>query len=82
MLAIAADVPLPVVQRAATLRSAKGLVSLAGKAGFTMKTGHALEVLLARLSPGVALKPGPGNSFPLSVQEMRWQLDFLSGTGR
>lgn len=82
LLAIAADVPLPVVQRAATLRSAKGLVSLAWKAGFTMKTGHALEVLLARLSPGVALKPGPGNSFPLSVQEMRWQLDFLSGTGR
>ena len=47
-----------------------------------MKTGHALEILLARLSPGVALKPGPGNSFPLSVQEMRWQIDFLSGAGR
>ena len=82
LLAVAADVPLPVVQRAAALRSAKGLVSLAWKAGFTMKTGHALEILLARLSPGVALKPGPGNSFPLSVQEMRWQIDFLSGAGR
>ena len=82
LLAAAAEVPKDVVQRAATLRSAKGLISLAWKAGFSMKTGYALEVSLARLSPGVALKPGPGNSFPLSIQEMRWQLDFLSGGGR
>ncbi len=79
MLAAAADVALPVVRRAVTLRSAKGIVSLTWQAGFTMKSGHALQVLLARLSPGVALKPGPGNSFPLSVQEMRWQIEFLSG---
>lgn len=82
LLAQAACVPLSVVRRAATLRSAKGLVALTWKAGFSMKAAHALQVLLARLSPGVALKAGPGNSFPLSIQEMRWQLDFLSGEGR
>lgn len=79
LLAAAADVPLAAVRRATTLRSAKGLVSLAWKAGFSMKSGYAMQVLLARLSPGAALKPGPGNSFPLSVQEMCWQLDFLNG---
>ena len=79
ILAAAAEVPLPAVHRAATLRSAKGLVSFAWKAGFSMKAGYAVQVLLARLSPGAALKPGPGNSFPLSVQEMCWQLDFLNG---
>lgn len=82
LLAAAAEMPLDVVRRAVSLRSAKGLVSLAWKAGFSMRTGYALEVLLARLSPGVALRPGPGNSFPLSIQEMRWQLDFLGGTRR
>lgn len=82
LLATAAAVPLSVVRRATTLRSAKGLVSLAWKAGFSMKAGYAMQVLLARLSPGIALKPGPGNSFPLSIQEMRWQLDFLNGEGR
>jgi hypothetical protein len=71
--------PLPTVRRAATLRSAKGVVSLTWKAGFSMKAGYALQILLARLAPGTALKPGPGNSFPLSVEEMCWQLDFLSG---
>jgi hypothetical protein len=79
MLAAAADVPLPAVRRAATLRSAKGLVSLTWKAGFTMQVGHAMQVLLAGLSPGAALKSGPGNSFPLSVQEMNWQVNFLRG---
>lgn len=79
LLAAAADVALPAVRRAATLRSAKGLVSLAWKAGFSMQTGYAMQVLLAGLAPGTAIKPGPGNSFPMSVQEMSWQVDFLSG---
>ena len=79
MLAAAAAVPLSAVRRAATLRSAKGLVSLAWKAGFSMQAGYAMQVLLAGLAPGSALKPGPGNSFPMSVQEMNWQVQFLSG---
>jgi uncharacterized protein (DUF2336 family) len=79
MLAAAADVPLRAVRHAAALRSAKGLVSLTWKAGFSMRTGHAMQVLLAGLSPGTALKPGPGNTFPLSPREMLWQVEFLIG---
>jgi uncharacterized protein (DUF2336 family) len=82
MLAAAANVPLPAVRRAAMLRSAKGIVSLTWKAGFSMQAGYALQLLLAGLSPDAALKPGPGNSFPISVQEMRWQVDFLNGKER
>lgn len=82
ILALAADVPLSAVRRAATLRSAKGLVSLVWKAGFTMTSAYAMQILLARLPPGMALEGGSGNSFPLSAQEMRWQLDFLSDGGR
>jgi hypothetical protein len=47
-----------------------------------MHAGYAMEILLARLSPGAALKAGPGNSYPLSAQEMCWQVDFLSGKDR
>jgi uncharacterized protein (DUF2336 family) len=68
MLAKAASVPLLAVRRAATLRSAKGLVSLAWKAGFSMQAGFAVQVLLAGLAPGSVMKPGPGNSFPMSVR--------------
>jgi uncharacterized protein (DUF2336 family) len=82
MLAEAASVPLPAVRRAATLRSAKGMVSLAWKAGFSMQAGCAMQVLLAGMAPGSVLKPGPCDSFPMSVQEMSWQIDFLSGKDR
>ena len=81
LLALAAGTPVSVVDRASSLRSAKGLVSLVWKAGFTMRAAVPLQTLLARLAPDAVLTPGPGGSFPLAVEEMRWQLDFLSRMG-
>ena len=78
MLALAADVPVAVVERAATLRSAKGVVSLVWKAGFSMKLAIPLQSLLARLAPGMLLTSGAGGGFPLAIEEMRWQLAFLN----
>lgn len=82
LLAVAADVAVSVVERAATLRSAKGLVSLVWKAGFSMQAAGPVQVLLARLSPTVALRASAGGAFPLAVEEMRWQLDFLRRMGK
>ncbi len=78
MLAVAAAVPLALVERVATLRSAKGVVSLVWKAGFNMRLAIPLQVLLARLGPGTLLAPSPSGGFPLAVEEMRWQLEFLA----
>ncbi len=82
LLAVAADVPLSVVERAATLRSNKGLVSLVWKASFTMRVAGPLQTLLARLAPEKVLRATPSGGFPLAVEEMRWQLDFLARVGR
>jgi uncharacterized protein (DUF2336 family) len=82
MLAVAATLPVSVVDRAVRLRSAKGLVSLTWKAGFTMRAAAVLQTVLARLAPEAVLPAGPGGSFPLALEEMRWQIDFLSRTGR
>ncbi|HUN43959.1 MAG TPA: DUF2336 domain-containing protein [Acetobacteraceae bacterium] len=82
LLAVAAGVPVSVVERAASLRSTKGLASLAWKAGFSMRAAGALQTLLGHLGPDAVLLPGPGNSFPLAIEEMRWQLDFLERMGR
>lgn len=82
ILALAAEVPASAVDRAATLRSAKGLVSLVWKAGFSMQVAGPLQSLLARLNPAAVLRPAPGGGFPLAVDEMRWQLDFLRDMGR
>lgn len=82
LLAAAAGMPLAVVQRAGSLRSTKGLVSLIWKAGFTMAVAGPVQALLARMAPAALLGPDPGGNFPLAMDEMRWQLDFLCRIGR
>lgn len=82
LLAVAAGVAPTVVERAASLRSGKGLVSLVWKSGFTMRVAGPLQTLLARLAPEAVLRAAPGGDFPLSTEEMRWQIEFLSVVGR
>ncbi len=82
LLAVAAAVPLSVVQRAASLRSAKGLASLVWKAGFSARAAAPVQTAIGKIAPGALLAATPSGAFPLSPEEMRWQLDFLSGNGR
>ena len=82
LLASAANVPVALIDRAGALRSAKGIVSLVWKAGFTMRVAAPLQAVLAQLSPDAMLLPGMDGQFPLSVDEMRWQCDFLARPGR
>ena len=82
MLAAAANVPLSVIDRAASLRSAKGLISLVWEAGFSMRVAESLQAMLGQLAPSAILPAGPGGAFPLASEEMRWQLDFLKRMGR
>jgi hypothetical protein len=57
-------------------------VSLVWKAGFTMRVAVALQTLLAHLAPDAVLTGGSSGNFPLAVEEMRWQLEFLDRIGR
>lgn len=81
LLAVAAGTPVSVVDRASSLRSSKGMVSLVWKAGCSMRVAVALQILLSRLAPDAVLTAGTSGSFPLTVEEMRWQLDFLARMG-
>ena len=82
LLAVAAEVPASVVDRACTLRSPKGLVSLIWKAGMSMRVATPLQSLLAKLPPESLLRAAPNDGFPLAVEEMRWQIEFLTRMGR
>jgi Uncharacterised protein conserved in bacteria (DUF2336) len=77
MLAVKAGVALPVVERAYDLRSAKAIVSLAWKAGLSPQTAVILQTMLGYLPAAQTLRPGKVDGFPLSEDEMRWQLTFL-----
>jgi uncharacterized protein (DUF2336 family) len=82
MLAQKAGVPEPVIERATSLRSAKGLVALAWKANLSMRVAQVLQVVLARIPPDSVIHATAGGGFPLAVHEMRWQLEFLKRSGR
>lgn len=82
LLAVASGLPMTVVERATALRSAKGVVSITWKAGFCMRTAVALQALLTRLAPADIVKPAADGGYPLSKEEMRWQLDFLTHARR
>ena len=87
VLAVAGGVGLELVDRAAALRSAKGLISLVWKAGFSMRAALAAQAMLGKIAPsamlgGAAHGASAMGAFPLSVDEMGWQLDFLSGQAR
>lgn len=82
MLAVAAGVGLDVIDRAVRLRSAKGFVSLLWKAGFQMGVAGTVQAMIGQIGPAATLTAMSGGGFPLTPEEMRWQLDFLERTGR
>jgi uncharacterized protein (DUF2336 family) len=79
LLSLAAAIPFAAVQRAVALRNAKALVALAWKAGYSMATACRVQTALARLGPSELLPAGPRGSFPLAIEEMRWQIEVLRG---
>ena len=81
ILAITGGVTLERVDRAVALRNAKGLVSLAWRAGFSMGAAQVIQSVLGPFGPGEALGPAPHGAFPLSVNEMEWQIELLAEPG-
>jgi uncharacterized protein (DUF2336 family) len=78
-LALMGEIPLLVVSKAVAMNSAKGMTSVAWKAGLTMKTGVELQLRLARVPPSKVLQPKPGRDFPMSDDDMMWQINFFGG---
>ena len=81
LLALAADVPATSVQRAARLRSAKAAVSLVWKAKLSMRVALPVQSCLCNLPPNAMLRASEDGGFPLSEDEMLWQIEFLTRAG-
>ena len=78
MLAVASGVTMVTIDRMVRRGSAKGLVSLAWKAGLSMSTASIIQGLLGRLSPEERLEPNVDAGFPMTQAEMEWQVELLS----
>lgn len=77
MLAVAADVSYAVVAHTVSMRSAKALVSIVWKGGFSMQAALTGQTALMKLSPAAIIRPKQGGLYPLNAAEMHWQVEAL-----
>ena len=78
-LALRAKVSLERASKIVATQSAKGLTSLAWRAGLSMPAAVSLQIKLAKIAPADVVKPRVGtDGYPLSAEEMSWQLEFFA----
>lgn len=73
------DVPLAVVDKILSARSPKGVVALSWKAGLSVRTAVQLQTRMGGISPRQTLRPQDGSAYPMSTEEMKWQIEFFGG---
>ncbi len=65
------------VERILSAGSAKGITALAWKAGLAMRLATQLQLRMGGIPPGDVLHARDGVDYPLTNDEMTWQLDFF-----
>lgn len=78
-IALKAKMPFKVVSRAISMRSSKGIIALCWKAELSMRLATRVQMHLANIPPRDVLRATASDEYPLSQDEMRWQLEFISG---
>ena len=68
----------PVVRKAFSLASGKGVAAMAWKAGLSAELAHQLQLRLAKVAPSDAIKPS-GGRYSLSDKDLNWQVEFFGG---
>jgi uncharacterized protein (DUF2336 family) len=81
-LAVRSGIAEPRIERLMALRSAKGIVALVWKCGFTMRLASQMQLRMAGIPPQAALRARGGVAFPLSEADMNWQIEFIEGLGK
>ena len=76
-LALRAGLPVSLIDHVLSAHSAKGVTALAWKAGCAMRFASQLQLRLGGIAPNQVLNPRGGTGYPLSDEEMDWQLDFF-----
>lgn len=78
-LSLKSTLPLAAVERAFSSRSAKAIVALTWKAGFSMRLALKLQVRIAALPGKSILHAKGGTDFPLGPDDMNFQIAVLNG---
>lgn len=64
-------------QKIIDMRAPKAIVALAWRAGLSMRLALTLQKTVGEVQPKEILYPKDGTDFPLTEEELAWQIDFL-----
>ncbi len=78
-LSLMAGIPPALVTRIADSRSAKAITALAWKAGLKMRFAIVLQARFGNVPQREILQAKDGLDYPLSEDDMTWQLEFYAG---
>ncbi|MFN3828088.1 MAG: DUF2336 domain-containing protein [Micavibrio sp.] len=76
-LARMAKAHIETVENAFSLKKARPVVALCWKAGLSMRLAFRLQQELAQVPARELLYPRDGTDYPLTDEELRWQLEFM-----
>ena len=77
-----ADLPTKVIEKILIGGSAKGQTALVWRAGLTMAFATKLQLHVGGIPPQQVIKPGAEADFPLSREDMEWQLELFESLAR
>lgn len=65
------------IQKVFNMRAAKPITAMAWQAGLSMRMALRLQQEMAQIPPKELLYPKGGTDYPMTREEIKWQLDFL-----
>jgi uncharacterized protein (DUF2336 family) len=77
-LALASGLSRPAVQKVVSMASAKGIVAVAWRAGFSMGLAEQLQLRLGRIAPDAVMRAGRRGGYTMSEEELDWQIEFFA----
>lgn len=78
MIAVMSDLTLRTVERTCSSQNSKGCLAVSWRAGLSAKTAETVQEKLAGIPPGKVLYANNGE-YPISEQDLVWQIDFARG---
>ncbi|MBF5095841.1 DUF2336 domain-containing protein [Azospirillum sp. INR13] len=76
-LAELSQIELAVVDRIVATHAPRAVTALVWRAGLTMRFARQVQLRLAQIPPKTALNARDGTHYPMTDEEMRWQLEFF-----
>lgn len=76
-LAELSGIPMDVVDRIIATHAARAVTALVWRTGLSMRFARQVQLRLAQIPPKTAMNARDGTLYPMTEDEMRWQLEFF-----